>query len=493
MSAGSAFIINNYKTEHVLQCNNYSCTELVMQAGVPYVRKTINAVGLPYAELKKLKHPCLPHVFYAVEVEGKTYVIEEYISGRTLAECLEQRLSFSAEQQLKIAEQLCSVLELLHSRGILHRDIKPSNIIVMHDLLQVKLIDFGIGRSFTGTNTQELQDTCIMGTPGYAPPEQYGFSATDQRSDIYSLGKTLLELQNEASEPSFIKALQRCLEFDPAKRYQSVAELQQALKGTRRHFSLQAAAFGLAAVLLVAAVFLMYKSPESTPGKKYVAQQSTSTVASPVKPAASSTDVPQQGNAQAASSQATPQQGKAPAASLTKPPASTVASNTSNKTAQQMDDNDNQVKLKQVGYEWWFDKATLQVVDAKDNIFRFKGIKNRKPLVTVENVSDYPAVNPVLKLELYSFGMKAANFTWQTDAEHKERVEFSKFDRLGVARRVTLYLEGTIAPHTRYTFSGLQNVDDFYIYYKGNNGTVLGNLNCDNMLTQSVGYAFKLQ
>lgn len=496
MSAGRNFILNNFKAERILQSSAYSCTELVIQEGIPYVRKTINAVGLPYAELKNIIHPCLPHIFYAVEDEGKTYVIEEYISGRTLKECLEQKVSFNSNQQKNIARQLCSVLELLHGKGILHRDIKPSNIIVMHDLQQVKLIDFGIGRSFNAEGDNSAQDTCIMGTPGYAPPEQYGFSTTDQRSDIYSLGKTLLDLQNKSSDSNFISILKKCTEFDPAKRYQNPEEFRLALE-EKKNISLSKIA--LYSVAFVVTLIVGYC------GAKMLFNKQPNTISESQLPQSSvplAEEQPQQ------SEKLAPliQEPKKQLEQIKQPvPREQKQVDKADLQVQKQQNNSQvnqierdlallgKVKLKQVGYEWWFSKNSLKVVNEKDSIYCFNGIDNRGPLVVVENDSDYIAENPEIKLELYSFGMLANDFSYKTDANHTEQVVFSRIDRLGVARRVSIKLAGTIPPHTKYTFSALQNVKDFYMYYKGDHGTILGSLNCKHMIPQSVGYTFNLK
>lgn len=443
MSAGKDYILNNYKTEHILHFTKHSCTELVMQNGTPYIRKTINAIGLPYAKLKDIVHPCLPHIFYAIEAEGKTYIIEEYISGLTLKEALEKGLHFNSEQQKNIAKALCTTLAFLHEKGILHRDIKPSNIIVMHDLQQVKLIDFGIARNFADNKDADSQDTCIMGTPGYAPPEQYGFSPTDQRSDIYALGKTLLELKNAQSDPNYIKILERCTEFDPQKRYKNAAELLEALSKNKPTYLMP-----LVALLAALSIGL---------GGYYFTNTTIKTT----------TDNPQ------------PKQNTA---------------NTATQLPQSIWQQKVELtKLKQVGYDWWFNKSTLKIIDEKNNIYNFKGKDDKGPVVIVENVSDYTAVNPVLKLELYSFGMKSEDFEWRTDSSHIEKITFSRKDRLGISRRVIIQLTGTIPPHSKYTFSGLQNVKDFYMYYKGDHGTILGQLECKSMIPQNVGYQFNLK
>lgn len=117
------------------------------------------------------------------------FVIEEFIDGKNLDEYIANQ-AFSADKLFNIFNQLCNATHFLHanySTEIIHRDIKPSNILVAESG-QVKLIDFGIARNF---EENANNDTHKFGTVGYASPEQFGFSQTDVRSDVYSLGRVL--------------------------------------------------------------------------------------------------------------------------------------------------------------------------------------------------------------------------------------------------------------------------------------------------------------
>jgi serine/threonine protein kinase len=165
----------------------------------------------------------------------------------TLEELLERnRGPFSERRVLGWARQLCDVLEYLHSQNppIIFRDMKPGNIMLTRSG-NIKLIDFGIARFFRPTGTHDTQN---LGTPGFAPPEQYGGSQTDTRSDIYSLAMTLfLLLTNTLSEQSFslenirainpnispvvARALEKATSYDAEDRYNSAAELRSALLG----------------------------------------------------------------------------------------------------------------------------------------------------------------------------------------------------------------------------------------------------------------------
>ncbi|MBE3561620.1 MAG: serine/threonine protein kinase [Ktedonobacteraceae bacterium] len=193
-----------------------------------------------------LNHPNLP-AFTGFFTENERYfLVMEYIDGTTLEDLLESRGPFSERRVLGWARQLCDVLEYLHSQNppIIFRDMKPGNIMLTRNG-QIKLIDFGIARFFRPTGSHDTQQ---LGTPGFAPPEQYGGAQTDVRSDIYSLGMTLFQLlTNTLSESGFglkdvhasypsispvvARALEKATAVEPQDRFSSVAEFRAALLG----------------------------------------------------------------------------------------------------------------------------------------------------------------------------------------------------------------------------------------------------------------------
>ncbi len=192
-----------------------------------------------------LNHPNLPALTGFFFQNQRYFLVMEYIDGNTLEELLERnRAPFTERRVLGWARQLCDVLEYLHSQRppIIFRDFKPGNIMFTRNG-QIKLIDFGIARFFRSTSSQ---DTQVLGTPGYAPPEQYGKSQTDERSDIYALGMTLFHLlTNTLSEKGFglddvrsvnprispmvARALEKATRIDPNERYENVAAFRRAL------------------------------------------------------------------------------------------------------------------------------------------------------------------------------------------------------------------------------------------------------------------------
>ena len=147
---------------------------------------------------------------------------EEYIPGGSIA------AARASEKQLLLwLKELCQVLDFLHSAGIIHRDIKPSNLLVGADG-HIRLIDFDAARlEKNGADS----DTRLLGTRGFAPPEQYGFSQTDARSDIYALGITFRTLLGErANTLRWRGVLRRCTSADPAGRFRRAGQIPRAYR-----------------------------------------------------------------------------------------------------------------------------------------------------------------------------------------------------------------------------------------------------------------------
>lgn len=196
--------------------------------------------------LQTLQHPNLPHVYEHFTEQGRNYLVMDYIDGETLEEKL-----LAAKRPLREAEvmywagQLCDALNYLHTRQppIIFRDLKPANVMVTKRG-EVKLIDFGIARFFSNRATH---DTQALGTPGYAPPEQYGSTQTDPRADIYALGATLYHLltnydvgatpfalpplrtRNPAITPRVADAIEHATRLDRKDRYAYVTDFARDL------------------------------------------------------------------------------------------------------------------------------------------------------------------------------------------------------------------------------------------------------------------------
>ena len=250
------FMMNSYKRISLLKQDKNGSTELVLGADERiYIRKTLPYENHAYLALRELQAEQLLRIYQVLLADGKTYVIEEYISGTTLQELLDKRGPLAEAQVRDIAMQLTEALVVLHKQKIIHRDIKPANIILRENG-QAVLIDFGAARVLT---REGARDTCILGTPYFAPPEQYGFAATDVRSDFYALGMTLRELLGDDYPGSLEQAIERCPEFDPKRRVASAAELQELL-ARRFRWRWQYAAAVAAVLLLLGGSYMLYAS-----------------------------------------------------------------------------------------------------------------------------------------------------------------------------------------------------------------------------------------
>lgn len=142
--------------------------------------------------LARMDHSNLVDVNDFFEEEGNAYLVMDYVEGESLAELIAREGVQTEEQVILWAQQILDALAYCHAQGILHRDIKPQNVIVRLDGRAV-LVDFGLVKLWDPNDPQTRTVMRGMGTPEYAPPEQYDVQAghTDPRSDIYSLGATL--------------------------------------------------------------------------------------------------------------------------------------------------------------------------------------------------------------------------------------------------------------------------------------------------------------
>lgn len=184
--------------------------------------------------LSRLKAEGIPALFRCFDYENRIFLFREYIEGQTLKEYIDGKGKISEEQAAEIGVKLCGILSYIHSRRppVIHRDIKAENIVITDDQ-RLYIIDFGTARDYSPLSSQ---DTHIMGTPATAPPEQFGFGQTDERSDIYSLGVLLHQLVTgevnlkKGSAPDRIhKVIKRCTDFSPEARYKNTTELKKAL------------------------------------------------------------------------------------------------------------------------------------------------------------------------------------------------------------------------------------------------------------------------
>ena len=224
-------IETDYETVKAIKNSERGCVSLLQnkQNGTCFIFRHYRGNGEVYRKLVGISCPNLPQIMEAADRDGMVAVLEEYIQGDSLAYLLEGAL-FSPAEARKITRQLCNALWVLHQLGAVHRDIKPENVMIQGS--EAILIDFDASRIFKSDTNQ---DTQILGTTGYAAPEQYGITQTDERADIYSLG-VLLNIMLTGKHPSkelasgrLGRIVQKCTMVNPEKRFRSVLYLMEAL------------------------------------------------------------------------------------------------------------------------------------------------------------------------------------------------------------------------------------------------------------------------
>ncbi len=193
------------------------------------------------------------------ESNGTPYISMEYLEGVTLKDLVASKGALPLGVGLRVAKQMCQGLEAAHQQGVVHRDIKPQNMLILPETGDLKIMDFGIARVSTMKDEPPVDSGLttagtVMGTPDYIPPEQAQGEPADFRSDIYSLGVVLFEMFTgrlpftadtmmrivlahiqtpppapRSLNPRIPEELERiilhALEKNPAKRYQTVAEI----------------------------------------------------------------------------------------------------------------------------------------------------------------------------------------------------------------------------------------------------------------------------
>lgn len=227
-------VLSYYK--EVAEVNREHEVKLVqhVETGYFYVKKILSADNFQIQSyVKNHPHRGLPHIFEIIKDEDNLIVIEEYINGKSLRDLLDVNNSFGEAMTVDIIEQLCDILKTLHIANppVIHRDIKPSNLIISNDGV-LKLIDFNAAKTM---KTQGTKDTVLMGTAGYAAPEQYGFAPSGISTDIYAVGILMNELltgklpTQQTYKGRLSPIIDKCLQLDSKKRYLNVTQLKRAL------------------------------------------------------------------------------------------------------------------------------------------------------------------------------------------------------------------------------------------------------------------------
>ncbi|MEE3499343.1 MAG: serine/threonine-protein kinase [Ruminococcus bromii] len=200
------------------------------------VRRISPAADYPVLQtLCRIKHRNLMEIYDVKTQDGVCISLCEYINGMTLDMRVEYYQPFDIRSAKDILCQICDGLSQLHINGIVHRDIKPGNVMITDDGT-VKIIDYSISRLI---KPEQRKDTTVLGTAGYASPEQFGFTQTNGKTDIYACGVLLNylltgKLPNEQlHQGPLTTVIQQCIEIDENKRFASADELKKVLQGKK--------------------------------------------------------------------------------------------------------------------------------------------------------------------------------------------------------------------------------------------------------------------
>lgn len=203
--------------------------------GIIYIKKTMRNYNIEvFKILKAVNSINLPKIHKIIEFNEELIIIEEFINGQNLEDLLINNGLLDEDKVIDYMIKLCDALAKIHflEKPVIHRDIKPSNILI-DSYGVIKLIDFDASRVYKSDATK---DTEVLGTHGYAAPEQFVSLQTDGRSDIYSLGVLFNMLivgkdpRVEITSGKGQSIIEKCINLDPKNRYQSVIELKIALE-----------------------------------------------------------------------------------------------------------------------------------------------------------------------------------------------------------------------------------------------------------------------
>lgn len=237
----------------------------------------------------RISHKNILRIHDLVEVDGTRFISMAYVDGEDLHALLQRQSPLPLDRVMSIARQLCAALDAAHAEGIIHRDLKPQNVLLDRDG-NAFISDFGLAKSLEAGAAQVTHTGEMLGTPQYMSPEQVQGKQADRRSDLYALGLLIYEMaagqvpfasesiyqtmflrtQEPPKDPKLLNAelpdflnriILRCLERDPARRYQNAHEILQDLAAgqpPRRTLNLSAPRRHRRTWLLSAGVLLIF-------------------------------------------------------------------------------------------------------------------------------------------------------------------------------------------------------------------------------------------
>ena len=182
-----------------------------------------------YEKLYSVQAENLPIVYDVVTLSDGQAVLEEYIDGVTVAQMMEVE-KYTYKNAKRVISGICDALDILHGMGLVHRDVKPENVMVTSKGRVVR-IDYNASRQISNV----AKDTVIMGSVGYASPEQLGILQSDARTDIYAVG-VMLNVMLTGKHPSETfasgkagRVIRKCVNINPDDRFQSAYKLKCSL------------------------------------------------------------------------------------------------------------------------------------------------------------------------------------------------------------------------------------------------------------------------
>jgi serine/threonine-protein kinase len=207
----------------------------------------------------RLNHPNIVTIYDIGEEQELAYIAMDYLKGQDLSAFSSKKSLLPLKEVMAIAEQVAEALDYAHKQSVVHRDIKPANIVYQREEKAVKVTDFGVACL---TDASKTKTGTVLGSPSYMSPEQVAGKRVDGRADIFSLGVTLYQLttghlpfeaeslgslmfkianQAHAKPGKYRKGIpvcltriiNKCLQKEQGKRYQSAAEVAAALKRCR--------------------------------------------------------------------------------------------------------------------------------------------------------------------------------------------------------------------------------------------------------------------